>query len=303
MAPKATSSERRLSARRKAARLRLRIFLGILFVLIVAGAFYLLWQPYARIAQVTVNDGDASLEALAESQMVGSYLHIIPRDSYFFIPKAAMRSAILAAHPELESVSISRSGLKGLAITVAKRVPLARWCGGAVVGDAADTLVLDTVPTIDGSCYLFDATGYLYATATPPEATTTDPSMTPLSDLLMYSSTTAAATSTSPISASVANSSSVPAVLEFARSLGSLGATPRAVVIRGDEVDLFLARAAGTSTDALGTRVTYVLGDEQGAFSLASSAFPQLNLTDGSVEYVDLRFSASGRVYLKKTKE
>ena len=48
----------------------------------------------------------------------------------------------------------------------------------------------------------------------------------------------------------------------------------------------------------LGTRVTYVLGDEQNAFTALTSARDDLNLADGSLEYVDLRFD--GKVYLKK---
>jgi hypothetical protein len=65
----------------------------------------------------------------------------------------------------------------------------------------------------------------------------------------------------------------------------------KSAVLRADEVDLFIVS---------GTRITYVLGDEQNAFTLATAAFPQANLADGSVDYIDLRFTGSGRVYLKK---
>ena len=47
-----------------------------------------------------------------------------------------------------------------------------------------------------------------------------------------------------------------------------------------------------------GTRITYVLGDEQNAFAALSSAQSDFNLSDGSVDYVDLRFD--GKMYLKK---
>jgi cell division septal protein FtsQ len=291
MKARANSSETRLSARRRAARRRFRILLAILFILLVAGFFYLLWQPYVRIKTVTVNDGDEFIVTLAREQLVGTYARIVPRDSYLFVSEQAMRTQILKTHPELESVSISRSSLTSLAITVTKRVPLARWCGTPIKGEAANTVALDTNPTGDGSCYLFDATGYIYAVAPLEGATSTDPGLVPLSDLRVYSSTDALTLSTDVIDTSVQNPLKIPAIFQLARSLAGLGAQVRTVVIRGDEVDLFLAS---------GTRVTYVLGDEQGAFSLATSAFPQMNLADGSVEYVDLRFSASGRVYLKR---
>ena len=60
-------------------------------------------------------------------------------------------------------------------------------------------------------------------------------------------------------------------------------------VIRGDEVDILLDS---------GTRLTYVLGHEEDAYSALKSAHGNFNLLNGSIDYVDLRFS--GKVYLKK---
>jgi hypothetical protein len=42
----------------------------------------------------------------------------------------------------------------------------------------------------------------------------------------------------------------------------------------------------------------YVLGSEQEAFTALVSAKDSLSLSDGSVDYVDLRFS--GKVYVKR---
>ncbi|MDO8566972.1 MAG: hypothetical protein Q7R58_02365, partial [bacterium] len=61
------------------------------------------------------------------------------------------------------------------------------------------------------------------------------------------------------------------------------------IVIHDGEVDNNLAS---------GTRITYVLGREQDAFTALVSARENFNLADGSVDYVDLRFD--GKVYLKK---
>ncbi|HRH24694.1 MAG TPA: hypothetical protein PK109_03875, partial [Candidatus Paceibacterota bacterium] len=59
--------------------------------------------------------------------------------------------------------------------------------------------------------------------------------------------------------------------------------------IRGDEADLFVPP---------GTRVTYVVGQEVEAAKSAEAAFKGLNLVDGSLLYVDLRFD--GKVYVKR---
>jgi len=269
MAPERNKGERLRKRRRARARLVL-IATVLLILLAIAGIFYLLWQPYMRVSHVVVNDGDASIESLAQEELAGTLGHIVPRNSYFFVPEQAIRNLILKTHPELESVSISHPALTALAIKVSARTPLARWCGSMYVPQTASST----------DCYLFDPTGFLYGLAA---------SSTPLSDLLVFAPLTSSTTDV--IGQTVTHATELPEVFRFSRQLGSLGAVVKTVVLRGDEVDLLVASS---------TRITYVLGDEQGAYTLAAAAFPGLNLSNGSIEYVDLRFTASGRVYLKR---
>src|SRR5262249_52105520 len=83
--------------------------------------------------------------------------------------------------------------------------------------------------------------------------------------------------------------SMIPNALEFVKAIKSLGVPIVSLVIRGDEADLYAQS---------GTRITYVLGTEQTTATIAASAFPSLNLNDGSLEYIDLRFG--DKVYFKK---
>ena len=92
-----------------------------------------------------------------------------------------------------------------------------------------------------------------------------------------------------PLRATIADANALPAAFDLARQIGTFGSRVSDIVIRGDEADDLLAS---------GTRVTYVLGTEQDAFTALTSAKSNLNLADGSLEYVDLRFP--GKVYLKK---
>ena len=78
-------------------------------------------------------------------------------------------------------------------------------------------------------------------------------------------------------------------MLRFVKTLKSLGANITSVEIRGDEADLYTT---------YGTRITYVLGREQQAASLAATAFPSLTLSNSSLLYVDLRFDS--KVFFKK---
>jgi hypothetical protein len=89
--------------------------------------------------------------------------------------------------------------------------------------------------------------------------------------------------------ATIAHAEKLSAAFDFARQLASLGSPVSSIVFRDDEVDEYLAS---------GTRITYVLGYEQNAFTALKSARANLNLSDGSLLYVDLRFD--GKVYLKR---
>ena len=91
------------------------------------------------------------------------------------------------------------------------------------------------------------------------------------------------------LGASVTGAKYIPELLRFAKTLKSLGAIVTSVQLRGDEADLYTV---------YGTRITYVLGREQQAATLAATAFPSLTLSNNSLLYVDLRFDS--KIFFKK---
>jgi hypothetical protein len=280
----------RFTARRWSRRRRVLIALCVLFLLLCAGIVYELDQSAVRISRVQIfgppsfgSSGEASADQsfaeLAQAAMQGNYFSIIPRDSIFFFPASRIRSAIIAAHPDIAAVSIFRNGLTGLSIKVNERVPVARWCGSSPA-TSTSTPIFDT-----SSCYLFDANGFVYAT-TSMDSTTSPQTAQPVNSFTVYGSQ---ANGNNLIGSTLPNAEELPAAFDFARQLTAFGSPVTVVVFRNDEVDDYLAS---------GTRVTYVLGDEQNAFTALTSARDDLNLADGSLQYVDLRFD--GKVYLKK---
>lgn len=242
--------------------------LGILALVILGAIFWWLWQPSARISTITVFGGDQALASYAQVAMRGTYLYILPRDSAFFYPGHQIRVAILKDHPELAAVSLFTEGVSALSIKVIPRTPVARWCG------------LAPTPGVEPYCYLFDPSGYLYAAAS-----TSDSVMNPY---VLYD--TLAASSTEPLGATLASASQIPTAFDFARKLAPLGGIVSSIVIRGDEVDDYVASST--------TRITYVLGQEQQAYAALVSGENDYNLSDGSIEHLDLRFP--GKIYLKK---
>lgn len=257
----------RLAMRRRLHRRRILVSLFILFLLLLAGIIYELNQSAVRISNIVVYGADQSYASIASSAMQGRYLGIIPRDSTFFFPGGRIRSDIIALHPNIVAVSLFRNGFTGLSIKVNDRVAIARWCG------------LAPTEGVEAYCYVFDANGFIFAAV----ATTTST----INNFTLYAPLEGGALE--PLRATIARAEELPSIFDFARQLDTLGSPTAHLILRGDEVDDYLAS---------GTRVTYVLGNEQNAFAALVSAHDNFNLADGSLEYVDLRFD--GKVYLKK---
>ncbi len=273
-----------LRARRQKRRRVVLIASSILLLILLGVSIYTIWQPVFRVQRIEATGPHAEdVQRIARQSLNGTFSYIIPRDSIFFMPKTEVRAAILNAYPDISAVSVKRSGFYAISINSLARTSAFVWCGTSVISEAPG----------DGLCYEADAAGFLFSTIYPTEVTnasTTEMVMQlPAGTLRFYAPLTEV---TAPLKAYVANASVIPDILHLQRALSSLGAGISQVQIRGDEVDFY--------TEG-GTRITYVLGDEANAAALAASAFPSLNLNDGSIEYVDLRFT--GKVYYKRQAE
>jgi hypothetical protein len=263
-----------LKVRRKRARkFRRRIILAILIILLV-GAGVCLWLPLFRVEQVQASGPHApEIQSLVLQSIAGSKYYAVPKNSFFFIPKSEIRTAIQHAYPDVAAVTIKRTSLNGLAVVTIPRESAFLWCG---VSSQAITFS-DASTTSNGDpCYDADSLGYVFAPE--PGAGTT---------LKIYG----ALETTDPnvLGQRIADARHIPSVLQFVKVMRGLGVSISTIDLRGDEADLYTLQ---------NTRITYVLGKEATAAQLATSAFPTMNINDGSLEYVDLRFD--GKVYFKK---
>lgn len=290
MSGRASSLERnsaRYIARRRSRRRRIAIASGILFLITCGVSIYGFRQGAVRISHIQVFGADQSLADIATRAMQGDYFGIIPRDSAFFFPATRIRADIVAAHPDIAAVSIFLNGLTDISIKANARVPIARWCGAS--SDAA------MVASSTANCYFFDAGGFIYATTSVDSTHSTDSGQAgspqdaqPVNAFIVYAPLTGVG---EPIGSTLSNADKLPATFDFARQLGTLGSPVSSVVLRDDEVDDRLES---------GTRITYVLGNEQNAFTALVSARGYLNAADGSIDYIDLRFA--GETYFKRKK-
>lgn len=256
-------SGERLAGRRRNRRRRGIFAFGILLLLLFGVVIYGLRQSAVRIGHVNIIGGDNALAALALADMQGMYLGLIPRDSILFFPADRIRIDILADRSDIAAISISRTSLTSISIKIDTRTPIARWCGSS--------------PNLIEDCYLFDANGFIYATSS---------TMRPLNSFVFYQTI---ASTTSYIGSTLPNAEKLPAAFDFARQLVTFGSPVTRIVFHDGEVDEYLES---------GTRITYVLGNEKNSLTALVSAHENFNLSDGSVEYIDLRFDR--KMYLKK---
>jgi hypothetical protein len=269
----ARQSSERLAERRRRRRRRWLVAFFVLLLLLLAAVAYGLQQSAVRISRIECPDADVA--AIARQAMQGSYFGIIPRDSIFFFPEERIRADILMAHSGIAAVSIVQSSFSSIFIKIDERVPIARWCGSTSSPRSATSSRSDLV----AQCYLFDARGFIFGTTS---------AISLVNSFAVYEPLANNSTS-SPVGLTLPNAEKFPSAFDFARRLGTFGSPVSDIVLRADEVDDYLAS---------GTRVTYLLGNEENAFTALASARADLNLSDGSVDYVDLRFD--GKVYLKK---
>jgi len=250
-----------LKKQRKEKRVVLMIAFSVLVLLVIAAVFYALWLPMFRMHEVVASGPHAEdVRSIALGRLQGTHLFIVPRNSLFFIPEREIRAHVLDAFPDVEAVSISADGLNTLTLTSAPRAEAFVWCGPA--------------PELsDGTCYEANAQGLIFAEAASSTAS-----------LKVYSSLVGS-TGDSPLRAHIAYASRIPDALRFVKAMQQLNAGVTSLAIRDDEADLYTAA---------GTRITYVLGREEQAAGIAASIFPQLNLNNGSILYVDLRFDGKG---------
>lgn len=267
-----TESREPLKKRRRKTQKAFFIVVGVLVAALIAVFFYIAWLPAFRISSVTASGPHAEeARLLAQRTLEGTHAFVLPRNSLFFIPESDVRARILSEHTDVEAVSISATGLNELSIRTLPRAEAFVWCG--VSRDMTD-----------GQCYSANAEGLIFAQV-PLDVSST-------SEALRIYAAIEGQEGPTPVSARISYASRIPEALRFIKAMQTLGASVVSVSFRADEADLY--------TEA-GTRITYVLGREQEAAGIAASVFPQLSLNDGSVSYVDLRFS--GKAYFKRAND
>ncbi|MBU0750367.1 hypothetical protein KKH15_02520 [Patescibacteria group bacterium] len=266
-------SKEPLKVRRQKQRRTFNVVLGIVVLILIAATMYGIWRPEVRIHSINIQGPDAvAAKQVAEKPLWGTYWYVFPRNSIFFYPESDIRTELQTAFPDVAAVSISRSSFSSLHISMVPRISAFIWCGERI-----------DEPTENGVCFDTDAEGLVFKM--------TEQGAVASSTLKIFAPLQGDITET-PLRSRVIGAEHIPNALRLVKAVRSLGVSIVEVSVRADEGDLWTPN---------GTRITYVLGHEESAAVLASSAFPALNFDTGDLQYVDLRFEK--KVYVKKRGE
>lgn len=276
-----------LKARRRARKKRLALLILTALLVLGGAALAILWQAPLRVTQVNASGShESEMPDFVRANLRGTIYGVFPRNSIFFIPRDELRVAILAAYPDIDAVSLTPTGLTELSVSATPRARAFWWCG-------------TTYAALPESCYETDATGKIFKQVAAEASASSSPregNGEAGSPLLLSSSTPfivfgayQGGSETSPAGGIIGSAAKLPDLFRFVKALKELGANVTSAQIRDDEADLYTGG---------GTRITYVLGREKEALTLAATAFPNLDVGGNSLLYIDLRFAS--KIYYKK---
>lgn len=274
---------------RKRERVRVTLRVGALVclcLLMAGGLVYVLRVPFARVQAVTVEvDGTldkAQLASVAEAALQGTHFGILPRDSLLLPHTTRLAQVLRDAFPRIANATVERRGGNILHATIIERTPDALWCGDVVPPNLEQGKRVADQSAQWGTCYLVDATGYLYDRA---------PAYSDDSFLRYYGSLTYA----QPIGQYLVLTDEYRAWQAFTREASGY-AGPIAAFLFVDERDVELYRADGARILLPRTESSEkLLGRLQALY--ASDSIQK----DKEVAYVDLRFGT--KVFIKYVEE
>jgi len=147
-------SSSRLARRRRKTLIQKTAFLGVMALLIAAGAVWLSRAEEVTLSKVVVTGTSSAtaqaLETFIRGELSGKYWHLFPKANALLFPRSSTEAAALSAFPRLSSVELRLKDFDFLQVAVIERSPAALWCGREEK---------------EPDCYYLDQEGFLFEKA------------------------------------------------------------------------------------------------------------------------------------------
>ena len=266
---------------------------GVLVALFAAAALVgwtislseLSYLPELNIENIRVEGAGpstaASIESQARRQLSEPFFRIFSGANAFLFSKDKLAAAAEAVSPDIQSVTVSRSGLTSLDISVSGKKAQALVCPG--LPDFAEDGSLDLSA---GSCFEADAGGFIFAAAT-----TTD------LGLNLYFLQQAADSSTTPlVGTSTMPTDQFEDIQNFYEGVRRAGLEPIGVLVKdGGEYEMYLKNQGSGQGSAGGEEALTVVyfNDKRALADELSNLISFLGGMKGPFEYVDVRYGSN----------
>ena len=274
---------RALREKRHKRRMRILIAITCAFLLLVAAFVYVSRLSRFALDTVVVSGNKVvdteDVTSRVESKLAGHYAYFIPHRNAFLYPKQKILADIATAFPRFQTVSIYRTDLHTVLVTVTEIRGRALWCGSDV-----DHLGPDT------PCYFTDESGKIVSDA-PYYSGNVYPRF--FGGVLPTNGAT-------PIGTSFVDQATFENLLAFETRVQALGFAVKGIVVGDGDEDSFSIDLSGGKTapirflkkddfQILSGNLSAALGNAELKSAVTSNK--------ANLEYFDLRFT--NKVYYK----
>jgi hypothetical protein len=143
--------------KRRAHLIRLIVLFSILFISIIIALSYFSEDRHVVIDKITVTGthilNDKDVESQVFKDLSGKYIYLFSKSNTFIYPRKKIYKDLISEFPRIETISISRLGLKALHIDITERKGVFLYCGADVPSDKNQ---------VGENCYFINNDGFIF---------------------------------------------------------------------------------------------------------------------------------------------
>lgn len=142
---------------RRIQKIRLRIFFFILFISIIGASSFFSGNKHIVIDNIAItgihiiNQSDIKEEVY--KNLSGKYIYLFAHNNSFIYPHDKIYNDLLSKFPRIDTLSVGRSNLNTLDISIKERVGSYLYCGSVIPEDKQE---------IGENCYFINNDGYIF---------------------------------------------------------------------------------------------------------------------------------------------
>lgn len=255
--------------------------LYVLASLVLAGGIiYGLNRDEILISEIIVEGeeviSEETIKEFTNTELSKKYLWSIPKKNAFLYPRKKIESGLSEQFKRLDSVSVGRSSLKALTVSIEERKERYLWCGAELV----------KTRTSATQCYLSDSGGYIFSEAPYYSG----------SLFFEFYGGLSEEPATGPVGGTILTEEKFSVLISFIEKLGELGLAVQKISVKADgDYELYLE---GGGKVLINSKNDIAKGLENLSIALESDPLKKKMVEErAGLDYLDVRFG--NKVFFK----